>query len=209
MKVEIRNNQVMIEGYVNAVERDSKVLSPRMSPSAKKKFIEKVRAGTFKKALDNASEVEVRFNHSKVLGSTKDNSLTLHEDNIGLYAKATITDPEVISKAKNNELRGWSFGFSANKDTWEDVDENLQRRTLEDINLSEVSILSINPAYIATSIEVRGEDCVINEFRLDDEKTEITDKSNIDYSMHEKRLKYLKIKTPKGANLGGKERWKN
>lgn len=193
MKIEIRNDRVTIEGYVNAIERDSKVLSKEMTRNAKSNFIERVRSKTFQKALENNDNVEVRFNHIRILGSTKEN-LKLYEDNIGLYAKAVITDPEVIEKARNNELRGWSFGFSVNKDTWEEVDENLQRRTLEDINLSEVSILTKSPAYIATSIEMRGEDCFVNETRGEEEETEIVDIRKIDYSVYERKIKYLKLK---------------
>lgn len=196
MKIEIRNNQVIIEGYVNAVERDSKILSKSMSPYAMRSFVERVKSKTFQRALENNDNVEVRFNHRKTVGSTKDN-LMLHEDNIGLYAVATITDPDVIKSARKNELRGWSFGFTTNKDLWEDVDDSLQRRTLEDINLNEVSILTANPAYVATSIEMRGEDCVVNETRGLEVEIEIVDntkKEKIDYSLYEKRIKYLKLK---------------
>lgn len=196
MKVEIRNNQVTIEGYVNAVERDSKILSKYMAPNAKSDFVERVKAKTFQRALESNDNIEVRFNHKKILGSTKEN-LMLHEDNIGLYAVATITDPEVIEKAKNNELRGWSFGFTTNKDNWEDIDENLQRRTLEDIYLSEVSILTATPAYIATSIEMRGEGCVVKEVRGVEENIEVVDKTEKekpDYSTYEKEIELLKMK---------------
>ena len=40
----------------------------------------------------------------------------LYEDNIGLRAIVEITDSDVIEKAKKKKLRGWSFGFSCNKD---------------------------------------------------------------------------------------------
>lgn len=193
MKIEIRNNQVIIEGYVNAVERDSKVLPKSMSPLATRSFVERVKAKTFQRALEKNDNIEIRFNHNKLLGSTKD-VLELKEDNIGLYAKAVITDDEAIEKAKNKELRGWSFGFTPIKDIWEDVDENLQRRTLEDIYLSEVSILTKTPAYIATSIEMREENCVVKETRGKELEDEEIETNIIDYSLHEKRLKYLKLK---------------
>ena len=58
-------------------------------------------------------DVKLLLNHddSKVLGSTKQGNLELNEDNIGLHARATITDPDVVQKAKHGDLRGWSFGF--------------------------------------------------------------------------------------------------
>ena len=40
-EIEIRSaNEAIISGYVNAVERDSKVLPKTMSPNAKTKFVE-------------------------------------------------------------------------------------------------------------------------------------------------------------------------
>ncbi|WP_242945969.1 HK97 family phage prohead protease [Clostridium sp. DSM 8431] len=63
------------------------------------------------------------LNHdeNKKLGSTKEGNLELFEDNIGLRAICTITDRDVIEKAKKGKLRGWSFGFAVNKDRWEDI----------------------------------------------------------------------------------------
>ena len=67
----------------------------------------------FQRAIENADEVKILLDHNwgKVLGSTKSN-LTLREDVIGLRARAEIDDPEVVQKAKEKRLRGWSFGFT-------------------------------------------------------------------------------------------------
>lgn len=62
----------------------------------------------------------LNHDNSRELGSTRDGNLELHEDNIGLRAIATITDADVIEKARKGELRGWSFGFFANSDEWEE-----------------------------------------------------------------------------------------
>ena len=155
MKIEIRSSkEAIISGYVNAVERESRIL-PK-SGGIIKQFVEKVRAGTFHNALKTEKPIELRFNHGKTLCDTK-TGLTLYEDSIGLYAEATVTDTEVVQCAKNGELRGWSFGFVCKKDSW-DKDGELDRRTLEDIELKEVSILTKTPAYIGTSIEVRSDE---------------------------------------------------
>lgn len=198
MRIEIRGNQVLLDGYVNAVDRESRVL-----PSPRGRFKEKIVPKTFEKALQKADDVELRFNHKedRKLGSTKEGNLQLYEDNIGLRAIATVSDDEVIQKAKNGELRGWSFGFIDNKPHWEDGPDGIQRRYLEDIDLLEVSILDKTPAYIATSIESRGEEEVITENRSDDFKAEIEDlspkkeeKREVDYSFYEKEIEFLKTK---------------
>ncbi len=172
MRVEIRADSVHIEGYVNAVDRDSRPI-----PSPKGRFIERIRPKTFEKSLKRSPNVELRFNHrqDRVLGSTGTGELTLYEDNIGLRAKCIVTDPEVMEKARKKELRGWSFGFCVNKDKWEDAENGMQRRYLEDIDLSEVSILDRTPAYVATSIEQRGDDESVIEKRSIEDVSEVID----------------------------------
>ncbi len=202
MRIEIRGNQVLIDGYVNAVERESRVL-----PSPRGRFIEKIKSKTFERALQRATDVELRFNHDKnrKLGGLSDGNLELFEDAIGLRAIATVTDEEVIRKAQNGELRGWSFGFIDNNPNWEDGVDGIARRTLEDIELLEVSILDKTPAYIATSIEARDEQEEVAENRSYENKTVVinepsTDKKDeqrndpIDYSIYEKQIEFLKLK---------------
>ena len=108
MQILIRAESVEIDGYVNSVERKSRPLMSRMG-----KFVERICKGAFKRSLERDDDVQLLLNHdpSRVLATTKDGSLKLSEDNIGLRARATITDPEVITKARNGDLSGWSFGF--------------------------------------------------------------------------------------------------
>lgn len=164
LQIEIRSsNEAVISGYVNAVERDSRIMPKGKGATAVRSFVERVRAGTFDKAIKRGTPIELRFNHDKIIGDTTKN-LELYEDNIGLYARAIISDTEVIEKAQRGELRGWSFGFIAEGETW-DKEGELDRRTLEDIDLKEVSILDKTPAYFGTSVEVRGEESNVFETR--------------------------------------------
>lgn len=159
MTIEVRADQtVHIEGYVNVPGRDSRPL--RDSHGV---YIEQVTPGTFGRALARGGPVELRYNHQRTLGSTGDGTLDLREDAVGLHARASIRDHELAEKARQGELRGWSFGFVAQADRWEAGEP--RRRYLEDIELREVSILDKTPAYIATSLEVRGEDTVLLEYR--------------------------------------------
>lgn len=170
MQVEIRSGSIIIEGYVNAILRESKVL-----PSPKGRFVEIVEERTFAKALERNDNILLLHNHKKdrVLGSTKDGNLELREDSIGLHARCEIRDAEIIEKAKAGQLKGWSFGFSKIKDRWESHESGIDRRYLEDINLYEVSILDIPPAYNATSVELRTEDDLIVEERVHESELKI------------------------------------
>ena len=161
MKIQIRADSVTIEGYVNAVERASKPLNSRLG-----KFVEKICAGAFNRALGRAQDVRILLNHdwSRDLGGIKDGNLELEEDNIGLHARATITDPEVIKDARNGDLVGWSFGFDdVNVEETRDDETGLPFRKVKDLNLAEVSLLNRKktPAYVGTLVNVRGEDAVL------------------------------------------------
>ena len=202
MRIEIRNDHVILDGYVNAVGRESRIL-----PSARGRFKEQIVPKTFEKALLKGKNVDLLFNHdkSRKLGSTSENNLELREDNIGLRAIATVTDEEIIQKARNQELRGWSFGFIAESDRWEDGSDGIQRRFIEELDLLEVSILDKTPAYIATSIESRDEETYITEQRNEEFTANVEDNShnqqeetreeqNIDYSVFKKEIEILKLK---------------
>ena len=161
MKIEVRaDNTVHVEGYVNVPGRDSRPLRDQTGT-----YIEQVTPGTFGKALARGGSVELRFDHQRTLGSTEDGSMELREDAVGLRAVADIQDEELAEKARNKELRGWSFGFVAKSQHWEG--ESPRRRYLDDIELREVSILDKTPAYIATSIETREGGDVLVEYRED------------------------------------------
>lgn len=165
MKVNIRADKVEIEGYVNAIERDSKPLWSRVG-----QFIERICKGAFKKALKRNDDVHILLNHdwNRDLGSTKAGNLKLEEDNIGLKARATITDPEVIKKARAGELVGWSFGFS-DRDVVNSIRDGMPHRAVKDLDLAEVSILDRrkSPAYEGTLITARAEEDVVH-FRGED-----------------------------------------
>lgn len=171
MKIEIRADRAIISGYVTAVGRDS-----RLIPSARGAFLEQVVPGTFLRALEHAENVDLCVNHErdKVFANTRDGSLKLREDNIGLYAEATITDAKTVEQARKGEFRGWSFAFHNKKpssDDWESTSSGRERRFLRDIELLEVSLIDKKkvPAYIGTTVEVRGSDNFECERRFEED----------------------------------------
>ena len=103
----------------------------------------------------------------------------------------------MIEKAKQNKLRGWSFGFEAVKEHEEPIKEGLKRRFIDEMNLAEVSIIDERkiPCYVGTSIETRAEKQTKLEYRGEDFKAKIVDnteqKPKIDYSKYEKILEEI------------------
>lgn len=165
MKIQVREDKVIIDGYVNAVERFSKILTNKQG----KKFIERIMPSVFQRAIEKNDAIKVLLNHNydKELANTKDGTAKLFEDNIGLRAIVEISDANVIKKAKEKKLRGWSFGFVCNKQDEEINDKGISERTVRDIDLFEVSIIDDKkiPAYIGTSIEMRDGEVKEIEFR--------------------------------------------
>lgn len=167
MDIEIRGDSVVLSGYVNAVERYSKPLRAKLRGEMQR-FIEKIKAGAFETALKRNNNVKVLLNHNKYreLANTLDGTAKLEEDNIGLRAEVTITDAEVVEKARKHKLVGWSFGFRSNSD---DVahEATIATRTVNDLDLLEVSVLddTRSPAYYGQSIETRSEDGEVMEIR--------------------------------------------
>lgn len=201
MRVEVRNNKIIIDGYVNAVERASKVLY-----DTRGEFIEKIRSGVFQKALERADNVDVLLDHEhdRKLADTKSGKAKLYEDNIGLRAIVEIEDAEVIQKARENKLRGWSFGFFCNKEDRKTNEDGIEERTVRDLDLLEVSIIDDKkyPAYIGTSIEMRDDKVKVVEYRtgqfseidIKEEPEQLTKREveKIDYSEYEEILKKIK-----------------
>lgn len=156
MQINIRDDAVEIEGYVNAVERNSKPMLSRMG-----KFVERIKKGAFTRALKRNDDVHVLLDHDwkRDLGSTKKGNLELTEDNIGLRARCTISDKDVMEMAKRGDLVGWSFGFY-DRDVKNGVENGMLTREVNDLDLEEVSILDRSkvPAYEGTLIMARSED---------------------------------------------------
>ena len=202
MRVEVRSNKVVIDGYVNAVERASKILY-----DTRGQFIERIRSGVFQKALERADNVRVLLDHEqdRELADTKSGKAKLYEDNIGLRAIVEIDDAEVIQKAKEHKLRGWSFGFLCNKEDRKTNEEGIEERIVRDLDLLEVSIIDDKkyPAYIGTSIEMRDDKVNVVEYRTDEfsevdiktepeQQPEKKEVEKIDYSEYEERIKKIK-----------------
>lgn len=188
MEIEIRADSVRISGYVNAVGRDSR---PIVSATGEK-FVEMVEPGSFARSLEKRSNVELRINHNRIIASTQDGSLKLHEDTIGLRADAVITDPAAIAKARAGKFRGWSFGMYTTdaSSTMEQRANDIPRRHLHTFDMYEVTLVDDEaiPCYAGTSVEYRSDSEVVSEIRSsENEQVTVTEISPPDLSEFKKR----------------------
>lgn len=208
MNIRITNDSVELDGYVNAVERLSRPLKDRIGT-----FVERIKAGAFKRALERADDVRILLNHDwqRDLGGIKDGNLELTEDAIGLRFRAVITDKEVVKEAKSGNIRGCSFGFM-DRDVEQGEENGLTVRNVKDLDLYEVSLINRArvPAYDGTLVAVRSADdsksLNIGEYieseislRVEEEKPEQTtdnhaDETNgaVDYTEYHKIIDEMK-----------------
>lgn len=201
MQIRIKEDEVELSGYVNAIERKSKPLMSRMG-----RFIERICKGAFKRALGRNDNVRLLLNHDRDIGGTKEGTLELNEDSIGLHARAFVKDPEVVQKARNGDLVGWSFGFR-DRDVEQKRDEDgIPLRDVKDLDLEEVSILdrTKKPAYDGTLVSVRaeGDSIFYGEALTEDNPTTREDpttkeepkkeEQKIDYTKYENLIRELK-----------------
>lgn len=141
------------------------------SPSEPLPFIETIAPGAFSRSLSSRNQVKMFVNHNsdQVLASTRSGTLRLSEDSKGLLAEATLPDTtyarDLVVLMKRGDVTSMSFGFSVPQggDTWSDGNN----RTLNEVRLHEVSVVTGFPAYEATTAQVRSIDALAERTHLD------------------------------------------
>jgi HK97 family phage prohead protease len=116
-------------------------------------FVEFIKPGAFARSLASRNKIMLLWNHdtSMPLASTRNGSLTLREDAIGLFVEATFPDTtlgrDVAAQVRSGLTDSMSFGFQVKRDSWNATGD---QRTLEDVALFEVSLVT-SEAYAATA----------------------------------------------------------
>ena len=131
----------------------------------KKQWQEIIEPGVFGEALERAFEagrnIEFLENHDplKILSSTKNGSLTLEENEDGLYFEARIVKTtwgkDLYLLVKEKIIEGLSFGMTVREEEWFQDENGMAIRLIKKIDLYEVSALK-TPAYPMTFLESRG-----------------------------------------------------
>jgi HK97 family phage prohead protease len=137
-----------LSGYA-AVFNDNSVPLP---------FVERIAPGAFRKTLTETPDVRLLINHEGLpLARTKNGTLTLTEDERGLYMDAVIADTQegrdLYTLVQRGDLDQMSFAFRVIRQKW---NENRTERLLTELSLADgdVSVVTY-PAYPTTSVEAR------------------------------------------------------
>jgi len=128
------------------------------SPSVPLPFIETIARGAFRKTLTEIPDVRLLVNHDGLpLARTKNGTMTLIEDDIGLRFEAELADTQEARDLHALIARGdvdqMSFAFRVIRQKWSD---DRKMRTLTEVSLADgdVSVVTY-PAYPETMVEAR------------------------------------------------------
>ncbi|WP_252187865.1 HK97 family phage prohead protease [Anaeromonas frigoriresistens] len=159
------DNKLSISGYVVQFNKRSKVMWD---------FVEVVAKGAFRNSLkENVIKALWNHNHDYVLGSTKNSTLKLREDDYGLKFELDLPSntwgKDCYESVSRGDVDGVSFGFFVREDEWEYIDdEDLYKRTLLEVDLFEISPTPF-PAYEDSQASCRS---------FENFKTELEEKEN-------------------------------
>ena len=132
-------------------------------------FTETIEQGAFRKSLRSRNDVKLLVNHDtgRVLASSRSGTMKLYEDEVGLRVEASLPNTsdgrDMAELLKRGDLNKMSFGFSVQKDSW---NNEMTERTLKSVRLFEVSIVAF-PAYAATEAMVRSLDKAATRANVD------------------------------------------
>ena len=139
----------VLRGYAAVFDSDSVFMG----------FTERISQGAFTRTLAESNDVKALVEHetSNIIARTGNDSLTLREDDHGLYVEIrpnqSSTAQDLVENIRTGLLDSMSFGFHVVKDSWE-RSEGQNIRTLLDVDLIEVSVVA-TPAYQASEIALR------------------------------------------------------
>lgn len=123
-------------------------------------FVERIAPGAFRKTLSEAPDVRLLINHEGLpLARTKNGTLTLSEDERGLYFDAELADTQeardIHTLVGRGDVDQMSFAFRVIRQKW---NSDRTERTLTEVSLADgdVSVVTY-PAYPTTNVEARQE----------------------------------------------------
>ncbi|MDT0163826.1 HK97 family phage prohead protease [Bacillus sp. AG4(2022)] len=126
------------------------------------RFREQFKKGAFTESL-NKEDQRALWSHdtSRVLGRTKNGTLRLYEDDVGLRFELDLPNTTLGNDAyetiKRGDIDGVSFGFSMRKQEWDESDPDNIIRTISQADLFEISPVSF-PAYPDSQVSARSDD---------------------------------------------------
>ena len=162
----------VIEGYFSVFNRDYELW-----PGA----VEQVAPGAFRETL--GGDIRALANHDTrlVLGRTTTGTLTLREDDKGLFGTIKMNEQDsdamnLYARVQRGDVSQCSFGFDILDEEFTERSDGSVLWTIRKVKLYEVSVVTF-PAYVETAVsERKAEVDTIRRRRLDAWKNEMKER---------------------------------
>lgn len=122
-------------------------------------FTETIAPGAFDSAMSADVRALVDHDTGRVIGRTKSGTLRMSQDAKGLAVEIDVPDTsdgnDLWTLVERGDISGMSFGFRVTKQEWDDTDPENPIRTIQAVDLYEVSAVAF-PAYDDTSLASRS-----------------------------------------------------
>lgn len=127
-----------------------------------RRFKEQFKRGAFTDSLTQDDQLALwSHDYSQVLGRTKNGTLRLFEDEIGLRFELDLGDTtlgdDTYKTIKRGDVDGVSFGFQMVKEEWDESDPDNIVRSVTKAKLVEISPVAF-PAYPDSQVSARSHD---------------------------------------------------
>ncbi|HDX9667886.1 TPA: HK97 family phage prohead protease [Bacillus cereus] len=127
-----------------------------------RRFKEQFKRGAFTDSLTQDDQLALwSHDYSQVLGRTKNGTLRLFEDEIGLRFELDLADTmlgnDTYKTIKRGDVDGVSFGFQMVKEEWDESDPDNVVRSVTKAKLIEISPVAF-PAYPDSQVSARSHD---------------------------------------------------
>ncbi|PFM33617.1 HK97 family phage prohead protease [Bacillus cereus] len=127
-----------------------------------RRFKEQFKRGAFTDSLTQDDQLALwSHDYSQVLGSTKNGTLRLFEDEIGLRFELDLADTtlgdDTYKTIKRGDVDGVSFGFQMVKEEWDESNSDNIVRSVTKAKLVEISPVAF-PAYPDSQVSARSHD---------------------------------------------------
>jgi HK97 family phage prohead protease len=146
--IEVRAEGRRLQGYAAIFDAPTKIFG----------FTETVQRGAFGKSIAAGDDILALVDHdrTRVLARTRSGTLRLSEDSRGLAFETddlpnTTAANDILELVRTGNAGGASFGFQVVGEKWQG-----SKRTLTEVTLREISIVSAWPAYPQTSVSARS-----------------------------------------------------
>lgn len=162
----------VIEGYFSVFNRDYELW-----PGA----VEQVAPGAFRETL--GGDIRALANHDTrlVLGRTTTGTLTLREDDKGLFGTIKVNEQDsdamnLYARVQRGDVSQCSFGFDILDEEFTERSDGSVLWTIRKVKLYEVSVVTF-PAYVETAVSARKEEVdTIRRRKLDAWKNEMKER---------------------------------